>query len=233
MSLQILYEDNHIIAINKSSSDLVQGDYTGDISLDMRLKEYIKETYGKPGNVYLGVVHRIDRPVSGIVLFARTSKALSRLNKMFRDQQIRKKYWAIVKNIPDPDSGELTHFLIRNTKLNKSFVYDHEIQGAKLARMAYRRLVSSKPYHLLEIDLFTGRHHQIRCQLSKINCPVKGDLKYGFPVSNPDAGISLHAREVRFNHPVRNEEVTLVAPPPEEASWKMFMTLLKKKNLLP
>ena len=214
--MEILYEDNHLIAVNKSSSELVQGDETGDKSLDISLKEYLKEKYDKPGNVFLGVVHRLDRPVSGVVVFARTSKALSRLNRLFRDQDIRKTYWAIVKNKPIPASGELNHYLIRNAGQNKSYAHDHQVPGSKNSRLAYRTLVSLRNYHLLEIDLFTGRHHQIRCQLAKINCPVKGDLKYGYPRSNPDAGISLHAREIRLIHPVRHQELIVTAAPPKE-----------------
>lgn len=229
--MEILYEDNHLIAINKSSSELVQGDETGDISLDITLKEYLKEKYGKPGNVFLGVVHRLDRPVTGVVLFAKTGKALSRLNKLFRDQEIRKKYWAIVKNKPVPSSGELNHYLTRNTRQNKSYAHDLQVPGSKNARLAYRTIISFKNYHLLEIDLFTGRHHQIRCQLAKINCPVKGDLKYGFPKPNPDSGISLHAREIRFLHPVKQQEIILTAPPPGEKHWGLFSEEMKRQRL--
>ena len=228
--MEILYEDNHLIAVNKSSSELVQGDETGDKSLDISIKEYLKEKYNKPGNVFLGVVHRLDRPVSGVVVFAKTSKALSRLNRLFRDQNIRKIYWAIVKDKPVPSSGELNHYLTRNTRQNKSYAHDQQVPGSKLGRLAYRMLLSLKNYHMLEIDLFTGRHHQIRCQLAKINCPVKGDLKYGFPRSNPDAGICLHAREIRFIHPVRQQELLLTASPPKEKLWSFFLEEMMGKH---
>ncbi len=228
--MEILYEDNHLIAVNKSSSELVQGDETGDKSLDISIKEYLKEKYNKPGNVFLGVVHRLDRPVSGVVVFAKTSKALSRLNRLFRDQNIRKIYWAIVKDKPVPSSGELNHYLTRNTRQNKSYAHDQQVPGSKLGRLAYRMLLSLKNYHLLEIDLFTGRHHQIRCQLAKINCPVKGDLKYGFPRSNPDAGISLHAREIGFTHPVSQKELILTASPPREKLWSLCLEEMMGKH---
>jgi len=229
--MEILYEDNHLLAINKSSSELVQGDETGDISLDITLKDYLKEKYNKPGNVFLGVIHRLDRPVTGVVLFAKTGKALSRLNKLFRDQEISKTYWAIVKNKPVPSTGELTHYLTRNTKQNKSYAHAVEVSGSKIAKLRYQTLISIENYHLLEIDLLTGRHHQIRCQLAKINSPVKGDLKYGFPRSNPDAGISLHAREIRFIHPVRQEEIKLTAPVPDQKLWKIFQDEMRKSGL--
>ncbi len=228
--MEILYEDNHLIAVNKSSSELVQGDETGDKSLDISIKEYLKEKYNKPGNVFLGVVHRLDRPVSGVVVFAKTGKALSRLNKLFRDQQISKIYWAIVQNMPVPPSGELNHYLTRNARQNKSYAHDQQVPGSKDSRLAYRTLISLKKYHLLEVELFTGRHHQIRCQLAKINCPVKGDLKYGYPRSNPDAGISLHAREIRFAHPVRHQELTLIATPPQEKLWSLFLEEMKQAD---
>ena len=185
--MNILYEDNHIIAVNKQVSDIVQGDKTGDISLDIKLKQYIKEKYNKPGNVFLGVAHRLDRPVSGVVLFARTSKSLTRLNKMFKQKEIKKIYWAVVKVPPPKQNDTLTHYLVRNTKLNKSFVYEKEVPDSKLAILNYKLLFKSSRYYLLEIELETGRHHQIRCQLAKINCPVKGDLKYGFDRSNKNA----------------------------------------------
>ena len=230
-AMEILYEDNHLIAINKSSSELVQGDETGDISLDITLKDHLKEKYNKPGNVFLGVVHRLDRPVTGVVLFAKTGKALSRLNKLFRDQEISKTYWAIVKNKPVPSAGELTHYLTRNTKQNKSYAHAVEVSGSKIAMLRYRTLISIGNYHLLEIDLLTGRHHQIRCQLAKINSPVKGDLKYGFPRPNPDAGINLHAREIRFIHPVRQEEIKLTAPIPDQKLWEIFQDEMGKSGL--
>ena len=228
-TMEILYEDNHLIAINKSSSDLVQGDKTGDLSLDERLKDYLKQKYNKPGNVFIGVVHRLDRPVSGVVLFAKTSKALSRLNKIFRDQEITKRYWAIVKTKPDPSSGELVHYLKRNSSQNKSYAYDKMVPDSKKAILAYNTIASLDNYHLIGIELLTGRHHQIRCQLAKINCPVKGDLKYGFPRSNPDAGISLHAREIRFIHPVKKQELALIAEPPKQKLWDLFLKTLEKE----
>lgn len=228
--MEILYEDNHLIAVNKSSSELVQGDETGDISLDVSLKQYLKKKYNKPGNVFLGVVHRLDRPVSGVVVYARTSKALTRLNRLFREQDIRKIYWAIVKNKPSPASGELNHYLTRNARQNKSYAHDHPVPGSKKSRLAYRTLISLRNYHLIEIHLFTGRHHQIRCQLAKINCPVKGDLKYGYPRSNPDAGISLHAREIQLIHPVRQDELTFTASPPKEKLWSLFIEEMMGKT---
>jgi 23S rRNA pseudouridine1911/1915/1917 synthase len=223
--MEILYEDNHIIAVNKSVSEIVQVDKTGDKSLDVILKEYIKEKYQKPGEVFLGVVHRIDRPVSGVVLFARTSKALSRLNAMFQEKAVEKIYWAIVKVKPLEPEGTLIHHVVRNTKTNRSHCYDKEVPGGKRAVLHYRLLASSDLYHLLEIKLETGRHHQIRCQLSSIGCPIKGDLKYGFSRSNKDGGISLHSRKVRFVHPIRDEELTIIAPPPQDALWSTFLQM--------
>lgn len=220
--MEILFEDNHLIAINKSNSDLVQVDKTGDKSLEDRVKEYIKENYKKPGEVFLGVVHRLDRPVSGVVLFARTSKALERLNKIFHDREVKKIYWAIVKVKPPKDEDLLSHYIVRNEKINKSFVYDIEVPGSKLASMDYKIIGISQIYYLLEIQLHTGRHHQIRCQLAHIGSPVKGDLKYNFPRSNKNGGISLHARELSFMHPVKNEPVTIVAKPPIDDIWDKF-----------
>ena len=228
--MEILYEDNHLIAVNKSSSELVQGDETGDKSLDVFIKEYLKEKYNKPGNVFLGVVHRLDRPVSGVVVFAKTGKALSRLNKLFREHHIGKIYWAIVQNRPVPPSGELNHYLTRNARQNKSYAHDHQVRGSKDSKLLYRTLISLRRYHLLEIELLTGRHHQIRCQLAKINSPVKGDLKYGYPRSNPDAGICLHAREIRFIHPVSQKELILTAPPPQEKLWSLFLEEMMEKH---
>lgn len=217
----ILYEDNHIIAVNKSNRDLVQGDKTGDISLDIKVKDYIKKKYNKPGDVFLGVVHRIDRPVSGVVLFARTSKSLSRLNNMFREKKIRKIYWALIKELPPAETETLTHYIKRNQEQNKSYCFDKEVNGSKLAVLEYKIIGKSDTYYLIEVDLKTGRHHQIRSQLSAIGCPIKGDLKYGFPRSNNYGGISLHARKIEFIHPVRNEPVIIEAPPPnEETLWR-------------
>ena len=221
--MQILYEDNHIIAINKSTSEIVQGDKTGDTPLPEMLKAYIKEKYNKPGEVFLGVTHRLDRPVSGIVLFARTSKALTRLNAMFRDKEIKKTYFAIVKNRPEKPEAQLEHYLVRNQKQNKSYAHDAEKPDSKKAVLRYKLVGNSDNYSLLEIELETGRHHQIRAQLAKIGSPIKGDLKYGFPRSNPNGGISLHARSVEFIHPVSKELIKITAPfPEEEKLWKVF-----------
>jgi len=225
--MTILYEDNHIIAVNKSVSEIVQVDKTGDKALEDTLKEYIKEKYQKPGEVFLGVVHRIDRPVSGVVLFARTSKALTRLNAMFKEKSVEKIYWAIVKQKPPKNEDTLVHYLVRNTKTNKSFCHEKEITGSKQAILHYKWLVSSDVYHLLEIRLETGRHHQIRSQLSTIGCPIRGDLKYGFPRSNKDGGISLHSRKIRFIHPVRDEELIIEAPTPDDKLWMAFLEILK------
>ncbi len=225
---EILYEDNHLIVVNKSNHDLVQKDSTGDLALVDKLKDYIKKKYNKPGNVFLGVTHRLDRPVSGIVIFARTSKALSRMNASFRDDTIKKIYWAIVKNRPEPEESVLVNYLVRNAKQNKSYCYEKETKDSKRSELRYRLIASSDTYYLLEIDLKTGRHHQIRTQLAAIGCPVKGDLKYGFPRSNRDGGISLHARCISFTHPISKEEINIIADPPiEETLWKYFMTTMK------
>ncbi len=221
--LDILYEDNHIIAVNKSSSDLVQGDKTGDESLMDRVKAYIKKKYDKPGEVFLGLVHRLDRPVSGVVLYARTSKAASRLSKMFQDKTIKKTYWAVVQRKPDEEEGTLTHYLRKHEGKNKSYASDEEKKGTKKSILNYKLLSSINRYYLLEIDLETGRHHQIRCQLAKIGSPIRGDLKYGYSRSNEDGGISLHARKLEFIHPVKKEPVTIIANPPKEAVWNEFM----------
>ncbi len=224
--MQVLYEDNHIIVVNKSVGEIVQIDKTGDKPLDVLLKEYIKKKYQKPGEVFLGVVHRIDRPVSGVVLFARTSKALARLNEMFQEKTVEKIYWAIVKTLPPQKEETLVHFIVRNTKTNKSYCHANEVPDSKQAILHYRLIASSEMFHLLEIRLETGRHHQIRSQLSTIGCPIRGDLKYGFPRSNKDGGISLHSRKVTFQHPVRDEQMTIVAPPPDDNLWKAFMEKL-------
>ena len=221
--MNVLYEDNHLIALNKSSSEIVQGDKTGDKPLSDILKDWLKEKYNKPGRVFVGVTHRLDRPVSGIVLFAKTSKALARLNEMFRTGQVKKTYWAIVKNRPQETENILTHYLVRNEKQNKSYAYNTEKPNSKKAVLSYKVIAYSERYHLLEIDLQTGRHHQIRCQLAHIGCPVKGDLKYGFDRSNPDGGISLHARKAVFVHPVSKENIEIIAPPPEnDKLWRSF-----------
>jgi 23S rRNA pseudouridine1911/1915/1917 synthase len=224
----ILYEDNHLIAINKTCSDLVQGDKTGDYTLPDRIKAYLKEKYNKPGNVFCGVTHRLDRPTSGIVLFAKTSKALTRLNVLFKTHDVKKTYWAIVKETPKQTTGTLTHYLIRNEKQNKSYAYDTERIDAKKAVLSYTTLAKSDNYCLLEVNLETGRHHQIRCQLAKIGCPIKGDLKYGFARSNPDGGISLHARQIEFIHPVSKEKIIITAPVPKDNLWKAFDKMLKQ-----
>lgn len=223
--MQVLYEDNHIIAVNKFNGELVQGDKSGDQSLDQDVKEYIKKKYKKPGDVYLGVIHRLDRPVSGVVLFARTTKALTRMNKMFQDHDIKKTYWAIVTSRPDNESGELVHHLLRNSEKNKSTSHISPKKGTKEARLRYELVGVTNNFSLLEIDLQTGRHHQIRSQLSKIGCPVKGDLKYGAKRSNKEGGIHLHARKVRFIHPVSNENIEIIASPPQDPLWQEFINL--------
>ena len=220
--MDVVYEDNHLIILNKSSSEIVQGDKTGDKPLAEMVKEYIKQKYHKPGNVFLGVVHRLDRPVSGLVVFARTGKALARLNEMFRTKEVHKTYWAIVGNCPPTEEGELVHWLVRNEKQNKSYAYDKEKPEAKKAILDYKLIGRSERYFLLEVDLKTGRHHQIRCQLAKMGCPIKGDLKYGSPRSNPDGSICLHARRVRFVHPVSKQEIDVTAPVPEGNLWHSF-----------
>jgi 23S rRNA pseudouridine1911/1915/1917 synthase len=217
--MKVIYEDNHIIVVNKAASEIVQGDKTGDIPLSETIGQYLKEKYHKPGNVFTGVVHRLDRPVSGLVLFAKTSKALARLNEMFRNGEVKKVYWAMVKNQPATPEGELVHYLIRKEKENKSYAYDKETPNSKKAVLYYKLIGHSQNYHLLEVELKTGRHHQIRCQLAKIGCPVKGDLKYGAPRSNPDGGICLHARRICFIHPVSKELIELEAPVPEGDLW--------------
>lgn len=230
--MEIIYEDNHIIAVNKSSSEIIQGDKTGDKPLSEIVKEYIKVKYNKPGEVFLGVTHRLDRPVSGVVLFARTSKALTRLNEMFKTREVEKTYWAIVKNRPEIPEARLEHYLVRNEKQNKSFAYDKEMKDSKKSILNYKLLASSDNYHLLEIKLETGRHHQIRCQLAKIGCPIKGDLKYGFPRSNKDGGISLHARNVKFVHPVSREHIDITASIPAlDSLWNEFEKLSLKFNM--
>ena len=220
--MTVVYEDNHIIVVNKTASEIVQADKTGDTPLSETVKQYLKEKYQKPGNVFLGVTHRLDRPVSGLVIFAKTSKALTRLNEMFRAGEVKKTYWAVVKNAPKESEGELVHFLVRNEKQNKSYAYDKEVPNSKKAVLDYRLIGRSDNYYLLEVDLKTGRHHQIRCQLAKMGCPIKGDLKYGSPRSNPDGSICRHARRVRFVHPVSKELIELKAPLPEGNLWKGF-----------
>ena len=223
--MEVIYEDNHVIVVSKTSSEIVQGDKTGDTPLSELVKQYLKEKYNKPGNVFVGVTHRLDRPVSGLVVFAKTSKALARLNDMFRNGEVKKTYWAIVKDCPPETEGTLVHYLVRNEKQNKSYAYDREKPGAKKAVLHYKLIGHSDNYYLLEVDLQTGRHHQIRCQLAKMGCPIKGDLKYGFPRSNPDGSICLHARHVSFVHPVSKMPIDLEAPLPDGNLWNCFRTL--------
>ena len=229
--MEVLYEDNHIIAVNKTCNEIVQGDKTGDTPLSEIVKDYIKVKYNKPGEVFLGVTHRLDRPTSGVVLFARTSKALTRLNEMFKShEQIQKTYWAIVQGCPKVPEARLENWLVRNESLNKSFIVESrkikEKSEAKLAVLTYKTLVRGDNYSLLEINLETGRHHQIRCQLAAIGCPVKGDLKYGAKRSNPDGGISLHARKIEFIHPVKKEPICIEAPVPNDGLWQHFAASL-------
>ena len=226
--MKVLYEDNHVIIVSKSSGEIVQGDKTGDTPLSETVKAYIKETCGKPGNVFLGVVHRLDRPVSGVVLFARTSKALSRLSEMFRTRAVRKTYWAIVTAPPRQEEGTLTHWLTRDEKTNKARAYDREVPNSKQAILDYKLIASSDRYWLLEVELHTGRHHQIRCQLSKMGCPIKGDLKYGAARSNPDGSISLHARRLQFEHPVSKIPIDVTASVPDDKLWQHFQTAVSQ-----
>ena len=234
--MDIIYEDNHLIIVSKSAGEIVQGDKTGDTPLCETVKQYIKEAYAKPGNVFLGVVHRLDRPVSGLVLFARTSKALPRLNKMFAGGEVHKTYWAITSSLPQslsaadgqplPSASEwhtAVHWLVRNEKQNKSYAYDREVPGSKRAELEYRLIGRSDRYFLLEVNLKTGRHHQIRCQLAKLGAPIKGDLKYGAKRSNPDGSISLHARSIQFIHPVSHQEIRVEAPVPDNTLWQSFV----------
>jgi 23S rRNA pseudouridine1911/1915/1917 synthase len=227
--IEILYEDNHIIVVNKRSGDIVQGDKTGDQPLNEIVKEYIKIKNNKPGEVYLGTPHRLDRPTSGIVMFTKTSKALTRINKMFHDKEVQKTYWAIVKDIPEPQNGRLIHYLKKNNEKNRSFAYPKEIDGGKRAELLYELIHSFNNYYLLEIKPLTGRHHQIRVQLSTIGCAIKGDLKYGANRSNHDASISLHARKIEFIHPVSKESLSIVANPiSKDPLWKEACVLFKK-----
>ena len=217
-----LYEDNHVIIVYKESGEIVQGDKTGDTPLSDIVKAYLKEKYQKPGNVFLGVVHRLDRPVSGLVIFARTSKALSRLNEMFRVGDIHKTYWAITQSAPSENEGELEHWLVRNERQNKSYAYTREVPGSKRAVLRYCQLAQGEHYSLLEVTLLTGRHHQIRCQLAAMGCPIKGDLKYGAHRSNPDGSISLMSRRVEFLHPVSKQPISVEAPLPVDSLWTKF-----------
>lgn len=220
--MQPLYEDNHVIVVYKEVGEIVQGDKTGDLPLSYTVKEWLKEKYQKPGNVFLGVVHRLDRPVAGLVVFAKTSKALSRLNDLFRKGEVHKTYWAIVQHEPTEAEGLLTNWLVRNERQNKTYAYDHEVAGSKKAMLRYKVVGRSDRYVLLEIHLLTGRHHQIRTQLAHIGCPIKGDLKYGAPRSNPDGGISLLSHRVTFVHPVSKQPIDVVSPLPDEKLWRVL-----------
>ena len=226
---EILFEDNHLIAINKRCGDIVQGDKTGDKTVGDDVKSYLKDKYNKPGNVFLGVTHRLDRPTSGVLLFARTSKCLTRMNELFRnDGSIKKTYWAVVEAKPEPPSATLEHWLVRNEKQNKSFAYLQEQKESKKAALTYRYLASSDRFHLIEVELHTGRHHQIRAQLATIGLHIKGDLKYGFPRSNKDGGIHLHARTIQFVHPVTLESLLVTAPVPFDPVWQFFENCMQK-----
>lgn len=227
--MEIIYEDNHVIAINKAWGEIVQSDKTEDIPVTEDIKAYLKEKYGKPGNVFLGTPHRIDRPTSGVVIFAKTSKALNRLNVVFHERErIKKIYWAVVDRMPPKNEETLIHYLKKHEEKNRSYAYKEPQDGTKYASLTYRYKASSDRYHLLEIELHTGRHHQIRVQLRQIRCHIKGDLKYGYPRSNPEGGIHLHARRLELDHPVRNEKLILVADPPDDPVWNIFNELMKE-----
>ena len=217
--MRVVYEDNHIIIVFKEAGEIVQGDKTGDEPLSEKVKQYIKEKYHKPGNVFLGVVHRLDRPVSGLVVFARTSKALTRMNEMFRKGEVHKTYWAITQNAPSEPESLLENWLVRNEKQNKSYAYDREVAGSKLAKLTYKVIGKSDRYTLIEVHLLTGRHHQIRCQLAHMGCPIRGDLKYGAKRSNPDGSISLLARHIEFVHPVSKQNLSIDSPLSEDILW--------------
>ncbi|MFO8088124.1 MAG: RNA pseudouridine synthase [Bacteroidales bacterium] len=229
--LDILYEDNHLIVVNKLPGEIVQGDKTGDTPLSEKIKAYLKEKYNKPGNVFVGVVHRLDRPVSGAVIFARTSKALARMNELIKKREVIKRYWAVVNDMPEPTSGSLVHFLKKNQKKNKSFAVSEQEKGALRAELDYRFLAASKSYSLLEITLHTGRHHQIRVQLSAIKAPIKGDVKYGFKRLNQNGRmIHLHARHLEFTHPVKKTPLIIKADPPEDKLWQVFADIMRLKE---
>lgn len=228
--MQVIYEDNHIIVVYKESGEIVQADRSGDVPLSDIVKQWLKEKYAKPGNVFLGVVHRLDRPVAGLVIFAKTSKALTRLNDMFRNGEVHKTYWALVKNPPPFEEATLTNWLVRNTQQNKSYAYDWEVEHAKKSILKYKVLGHSEYYTLLEINLMTGRHHQIRTQLSHMGCPIKGDLKYGAQRSNPDGSISLLSHKVAFIHPVSKETIQLTSPLPNDPTWDAFRALTSAVN---
>lgn len=231
MRNEILFEDNHIIIVNKLPGDIVQADIGGDKPLREFVQDYIKEKYNKPGKVFLGVVHRIDRPVGGIVIFARTGKALARLNDIFRKREVKKIYWAVVDRMPPKAEGHLVHFLRKNQSKNKSFVVNENTSGAQKAELKYRLLGNSDRYYLLEVELLTGRHHQVRAQLADIGCRIKGDLKYGFPRSNPNASIHLHARYIEFIHPVKQEKICITARPPKDPIWDYFVEIMDETKI--
>jgi len=227
----ILYEDNHLIAVNKKNNIIVQGDKTGDEPLEQLLKSYLVKKYQKPGEAFVGLIHRLDRPVSGVVLLAKTSKALTRMNNMFKEKQVEKIYWAIVKNKPPEQQDSLVHYMARNRQKNKSVAHDKEVQDSKKASLNYRIIAKTDYFYLLEIMLETGRHHQIRSQLAAISCPVRGDIKYGFSRFNPNGGISLHARKLAFIHPVKKETVEITAPPPADNLWDAFLKNLSREKI--
>ncbi len=227
---QVIFEDNHLIAINKRPGEISQGDKTNDIPLVESIKDYLKNKYNKPGNVYAGLIHRIDRPVSGVLIFAKTSKAGERMSQIIRDRQFKKTYWAIVKNKPLQETAMLKHYLLKNEKMNKSFAYAEKKGDSKEAILQYNLIAASERYFLLEVDPQTGRHHQIRAQLAAIGCPIKGDLKYGFDRSNKDGSVSLHARKLEFIHPIKNEPIIITADPPEDPVWNAFMELTGAKK---
>ncbi len=226
-TIEILFEDNHLIAVNKKSGELVQPAQSGGISLEETVKQYIKQKYNKQGNVYLGITHRIDRPVSGLVLMAKSAKALSRINQMLQEHKINKKYWAITSKKPETDEGTLIHYIRRNEQKNISYAFIKEVSESKKAELNYKVIAKSDRYFLLEIELITGRHHQIRAQLSAIGCSIKGDLKYGFNRSNPDGSISLHSHEISLIHPVTKKELKIVAPVPNDKLWLYFQNIMK------
>ncbi len=232
--MQVIYEDNHIIAVNKAGGEVVQSDKTGDETLLDIVKLYLKEKYNKPGNVFLGLPHRLDRPTTGIVVLAKTGKVLPRLNKLFQTRnEVKKTYWAVVDKRPEKHSDTLTHYLIKNQERNRSYAYTEKQPGSKLASLSYRHVASINNYHLLEIELHTGRHHQIRVQLRQLKLDLKGDIKYGFPRPNADKSIHLHARRIEFMHPVKNELITIVADPPDDTVWNEFMNLFRGNKFSP
>lgn len=232
--MQVIYEDNHIIIVNKASGEVVQSDKTGDATLLDAVKLYLKEKYNKPGNVYLGLPHRLDRPTTGIVVLAKTSKVLPRLNALFQTPgEVKKTYWAVVDNRPPKYTDTLTHYLIKNQEKNRSYAYTEKFTGAKLASLTYRHVASIDRYHLLEVELHTGRHHQIRVQLRQLKLHIKGDLKYGFPRPNEDKSIHLHARKIEFMHPVKKEMLSIVADPPDDVVWNEFMNIFRANRFSP